>query len=103
MRFVAFKAGVHVGLFVDLPILSKQLIFPPAVTFLFRILGTPAGALFHYGVAYKIALNKAAIGILNRVTISIELRLVQHSCDYSPARYWLTIFERVDCRRHDKS
>src|SRR6476659_412766 len=99
MRLVAGEAGRQIGLVVDFLVRTKRLILPFAVPNVVLVLGTPAVALLHHRVGDEVALLETAVGILERLTGRIELRLVLHQRQHRAARDRLPLAYRIDRRR----
>src|SRR5262245_58229360 len=93
---VAGEASPEIGLAVGCLVGTEGLIFPLAVTLAVRIFGTPAGPLLHHGVADDVGLDEAAVGILLRVALGVELGGVLHEREHGAVRQRLPLLGGID-------
>src|SRR5215510_1179234 len=93
---VAGEASQQIGLGVGHLVGAEGLIFPLAVTLAVRIFGTPAGPLLHHGVADNVGLDEAAVGILLRVALGVELGGELHEREHGAVRQRLPLLGGID-------
>src|SRR5262245_34628760 len=72
-RLVAVEAGAEIGAGIHALVGLEGLVLPLAVAHVVGVLGAPARALFHHRVADEVALDEAAVGVLFRVALGVEL------------------------------
>src|ERR1700720_3469206 len=72
-RLVAVEAGAEIGPGVHALVGLEGLVLPLAVAHAVGVFGAPARALFHHRVADEVAFGEAAVGVLLRIALSVEL------------------------------
>src|SRR4029453_11341932 len=92
---VTLEARLVVGLVVELAVRAEDRVLPLAVADVVGILGAPAGALFHDRVGDEIALHEAPLGVLDRVALGVDLRLVLHQGENGAAGQGLAFLGRL--------
>src|SRR5262245_26730482 len=97
-RLVAGVAVRQIGVGVGRLVRPEGLILPLAVANIVGILGAPAGALLHYVVSDDVGLDEAAVRILHRIALRIELRSILHVYDHRSVRQRLAALGGLDRR-----
>src|SRR6266568_8101383 len=97
LRLVAAEAAVEIGGRVRGLVGPEDLVFPIAVALLLRIFAAPSGALLHDPVAGDVArLDEAAVGVLDRIALRVELRREGYRRDPRSARERHSLFCGID-------
>jgi len=93
-REAAVEVDTGVGRFVG----TEHPVFPLAISLCIRVIGTPALFFLHHSVADNVVrLDEVATGILDRVTLRIELRRILHHRDNCAVGKRRAFFCRLDC------
>src|SRR5262249_2146014 len=77
----------------------EGLVLPLAVAHVLGVLAAPARALLHHRVPDQVAFDEAAIGILLRIALGIELGSVLPHGDHGPVRQRLALLGGLERRR----
>src|SRR5499427_4377343 len=98
-RLVTVEASAEIGAGVHGLVGLEGLVLPLAVAHVVGVLGAPARALFHHRVADEVAFDEAAVGVLFRVALGVELGDVLQHGDHGAARQRLALLGGVERRR----
>src|SRR5262252_7787699 len=98
-RLVTVEARTEIGAGVHGLVALEGLVLPIAVAHVVGVLGAPARALFHHRVADEVAFDEAAVGVLFRVALGVELGGVLQHGDHGAARQRLALLGGVERRR----
>src|SRR5262249_24270925 len=98
-RLVAVEAGAEIGAGIYALVGLEGLVLPLAVAHVVGVLGAPARALFHHRVADEVALDEAAVGVLFRIALGVELGGVLQHGDHGAGRQRLAFLGGVERRR----
>ena len=92
------EAGAEIGAGVHGLVRLEDLVLPLAVAHVVGVLGAPARAFFHHRVADEVALDEAAVGVLFRVALGVELGGVLQHGDHGAVRQRLALLGGVERR-----
>src|SRR5262249_32661437 len=97
LRLVALEATVEIGARVDRLVGAEDLVLPVPIALRLRILAAPPGLLLHDRIALNsVRLDEAAVGVLGRITLGIELGGILHRCDHCAGRKRRPLLGRVN-------
>src|SRR5437667_527324 len=96
VRLVALEAPWVVGLVVELAVRGESRVLPLTVAEVYRVLGPPPRPLLHDRDADDVALEEAAVGVLERGAGRVHLCLVLDERQDGAARHRLAFPHRLD-------
>src|ERR1700719_2331137 len=94
---MAVEAAVQISVGIGRLVGAEGLVLPFAIALWLWILAPPPGLFLHHGIAQdSVRLDEAAIGVLGRVALRVELSGILHHGDHGTARKRRALLGRVD-------